>query len=75
MGSDGAVITLHKVFLQFSNNFSVLPDQELEVVLAALTQFLGHSNSFIVGVAYNEVTSDRSSREVHVANELSRYKG
>jgi len=60
VGPDGAVITLCKVSLRSSDNLSVLPDQELEVVLTALTQFLGHSNSFIVGVAYNEVMSDHS---------------
>ncbi|KAF8469032.1 hypothetical protein BDZ91DRAFT_776018 [Kalaharituber pfeilii] len=33
----------------------MLSDQELNLALIALVQFLGHSNAFIIGVAYNEI--------------------
>ena len=38
----------------------MLHDQELNITLLSLVEFLGHSNSFIVGVAYNEVSDIRA---------------
>ena len=43
------------MFGQLTNKVSISSDHELEIVLIALVQFIADSNSFIVGVTYNEV--------------------
>jgi hypothetical protein len=40
-----------------SNNFRLLEDGELNIVLLKLVEYLGHSNPIVSNAAYNEVSN------------------
>jgi hypothetical protein len=51
-------ITLEDLSLVNETNFvRVVQDQELNVVLLKLLDYLGHTNPIVSGVAFNEVSS------------------
>ncbi len=39
-----------------ANDRSICNDEELNIVLLRLVEYLGHTNSLVHGVAYDEVT-------------------
>ena len=43
------------LFLTFANRFRTLNDDELNIVLHKLVEYLGHSNPIVTSVAFNEV--------------------